>query len=176
MICGGNQKFETEVINKLKAFFMLSTEEAEPFTYTDIKLMQDTDFWININQDSYINSISEIYLPKERLNEKCSPLTNEEKILNRSAVEQQNWMVGIFVSEASTKFKNATMFKIIRKVNNSKMTIKFPQLDLQSVPLQLFTDVIFNDLPNGEGQAMDKYFSLQVKTMKPAHYIRIHWS
>ena len=63
MICGGNEKFGTN-LEQIEWTFHAQ--------YLAIKLMQDIDFSITIDQDSYIKNISKIYLPKERLKEKCS--------------------------------------------------------------------------------------------------------
>ena len=94
-------------------------------------------------------------------------MSNEEKTC-RSAVGQLNWVAGISrpdiifsVCEASTNFKQATVAdvlyvnKIIKNVKNYKNTIliNFPQLNLNSVKLQLFTDASFNNIPNGGSQA-----------------------
>ena len=87
-------------------------------------------------------------------------------LLYRAIVGQLNWVAGISrpdisfaVCEPSTKFTDATVAdiiyvnKIIRKVKSSYCFIQFPKLDLNSVKLQLFTDVSFNNLPNGGSQA-----------------------
>ena len=92
-------------------------------------------------------------------------MSNEEKTSYRSAVGQLNWVarpsrpdIGFSVNEASTKFKQATVAdilyvnKIIKNVKNSKNAISFPQLNLNNIKLQLFTDAIFNNLPNGGSQ------------------------
>ena len=42
MIWGGNEKFKTKVIKKLKESFMFGNEEPEAFTYTGIQLREDT--------------------------------------------------------------------------------------------------------------------------------------
>ena len=100
------------------------------------------------------------------MKEKNSLLSNEEKTSYRSAVGQLNWVagpsrpdIGFSVCESSTKFKQATVAdvlyvnKIIKNLKNSKNAINFPQLNLNNIKLQLFTDAIFNNLPNGGSQA-----------------------
>ena len=62
------------------------------------------------------------------------------------------------VCEASTKFKQATVADVlyvnkIKKTKNSKNAINLPQLNLNNIKLQLFTDANFNNLPNGGSQA-----------------------
>ena len=100
------------------------------------------------------------------MKEKNSLLSNEEKTSYRSAVGHLNWVaeisrpdISFSVCEASTKFKQATVAdvlyvnKIIKNLKNSKNAINFPQLNLNNIKLQLFTDAIFNNLPNGGSQA-----------------------
>ena len=94
-----------------------------------------------------------------------SLLSNEEKTY-RSAVGQLNWVAGISrpnisfsVCKATTKFTQATVVdvlyvnKIIKNVKKSKSEIRFSQLNLNNIKLQLFTDANFNNLPNGGSQA-----------------------
>ena len=167
MIWGGNENFKTNVIYNLKNTFVFGSEEGKAFTYLDIQLIQNEDFSLTISQNNYIDCISEIKLSNKRSKKKSSLLSNEEKTY-RSAVGQLNWVAGISrpdiifsVCEASTNFKQATVAdvlyvnKIIKNVKNYKNTIliNFPQLNLNSVKLQLFTDASFNNIPNGGSQA-----------------------
>ena len=61
--------------------------------------------------------------------------------------------------KASTKFKNATIKdvlyvnKIIKNVKSTDYNIKFPQLSMDDLKLQLITYASSNDLPNGGSQA-----------------------
>ena len=103
---------------------------------------------------------------KQKIERKNSLLSNEEKTSYRSAVGHLNWVaeisrpdISFSVCEASTKFKQATVAdvlyvnKIIKNVKNSKNAINFPQLNLNNIKLQLFTDASFNNLPNRGSQA-----------------------
>ena len=88
------------------------------------------------------------------------------KMSYRSAVGQLNWVAVISrpdikfsACEASTKFKQAIVAdvihvnKIMKNAKNCKNEIKFPQLNLNNIKLQLFTDASFNNLPNRGSQA-----------------------
>ena len=150
----------------MKEIFNFGPEEMEAFTYIGIGLKQNSDFSVKMDQNSYIDSIQEIALSKERMKDRKSSLTPSEKTLYRSIVGQLYWVAGISrpgigfaVCESSTKFIHATVGdiiyvnKIIRKVKNSRCFIQFPKLDLNNMKLQLFTDASFNNLPNGSSQA-----------------------
>ena len=110
-------------------------------------------------------------------------LTPSEKTLYRSIVGQLNWVAGISrpgisfaVCESSTKFIHATVADkiyvnmIIRKFKSSHCFIQFPQLDLNTVKLQLFTDASFNNLPNGGSQAGQIIFLIDSKNHTCAPY------
>ena len=69
---------------------MFGWEETKAFTYLGIQLIQNDDFSLTINQNNYIDCVSEINLSNERLKEKNSRLSNEEKTSYGSAVGQLN--------------------------------------------------------------------------------------
>ena len=80
--------------------FQFGYEEIEAFTYIGIGLVHDSYFSISINQNNYINSVTEIVLSRKRTKDKTSPLDNEEKKY-RSVVSQLNWVVGILRPDIS---------------------------------------------------------------------------
>ena len=73
------ESFKINVIDNLKNTSMFGSEETKAFTYLDIQLIQNDDFSLTINQNNYTDCISEIKLLNERLKEKNSLLSNEEK-------------------------------------------------------------------------------------------------
>ena len=99
--------------------------------------------------------------------------------MHRSEVSQLNSFAGISrpyisfsVCETSTKFKNAAIKdvpyvnKIINNVKSTNYGIKFPQLSMDDLKLQLFTDISFNNLPNGGNQAGQILFLTDNKSSK----------
>ena len=63
----GGTMFENSVIQKLRQIFKFGCEDSEVFTYIGIELQQNDDYSIIISQKSYIDSIKEIILDKERI-------------------------------------------------------------------------------------------------------------
>ena len=101
--------------DKLKDVIKFGSEEPETL-YIGIVILQNLDFSINVDQNAYINSISEITLTAEQQKEQNSPLKEEEKTLYHSATGQLDWVAGITtpdicfaVCEASTKLKHTTV-------------------------------------------------------------------
>ena len=99
-------------------------------------------------------------------------MSNEEKTSHGIAVVQLNWVPGISrpdisfsVCEPSTKLKQATaadilyVNKIIKNVKNFKSEITLPQLNLNNIKPQLFTDASFDNLPNGGSQTTHAHFT-----------------
>ena len=149
-------------------------------------MKQNLDFKVKIDQKSYINSIQEIALSKERMNGYKSSLTSSEKTLYRCIVCQLNWVeeiswpdISFVVCKSSTKFTHATVTdiiyanKIIRKVKSSSCFTQFPKLDLNTVKLELFADTSFKNLPNGGSQTRNSVFS-QILKIVPIHCIGTH--
>ena len=102
--------FENSVIQKLKQIFKFDCEDSEVFTYIGIELQQNDDYSIIISQNSYIDSIKEIILDKERIKQVKDQLTKIERKDYRRAVGQPNWVSGIsrpdlyfYVCDVSTK-------------------------------------------------------------------------
>ena len=166
MIYGGTNKFESEIISKLKQTFKFGPGDAEVFTYISIELTQRTGFTITIGQKNYINSISEISFIKEQMFQSSDQLDEKERKDFRRAVGQLNWVSGItrpdisfHKCDASTRFKNSTVAdalrvnKVIKYLKNTDSFIKIAQFEKNSLRLQLFMDASFNSLPNGSSEA-----------------------
>ena len=78
MIWGGTQYFKSNFIDNLKSTFKFGSEETDTFIYIGIELTQNSDYSICIEQNNYTASISEISLPKERMSDCNSQLTEAE--------------------------------------------------------------------------------------------------
>ena len=95
MIWGDNENFKINAIDNLKNTFMFSSEETKAFKHVGIQLKQNDDYSLTINENNYIDCISEIKLSNQRLKEINTLLSNEEKTSYRSAVRQLNWVAGV---------------------------------------------------------------------------------
>ena len=110
-IWGENQYFKGTIFLKKFSTLVLKKWKHSHITYIGIGLKQNANFRMKIDQNSYINSIQEIALSKERMKDQKNSLTPSEKTLHRSIVCQLNWVAGISrpdisfaVCESSTKF------------------------------------------------------------------------
>ena len=135
MIWGSNLYFKGTIITKLKEIFNFCSEEVKAFTYIGIGLKQNSDFSVKIDQNSYIDSIQEIALSKERTKDQKSSLTPSKKTLYNSTIGQLNWVEGISrpdisftACQSSTKFTHTTVSDIIyinKIIRKSKLTLFF---------------------------------------------------
>ena len=92
MIWGENGNFKIIVIDNLEDTFIFGSEKTKAFTYLGMQAIQNDDFSLTINQNSYIDCISEISLSNERLKENNGLLCNKEKSSYRRATGQLNWV------------------------------------------------------------------------------------
>ena len=84
MICLDNENFKINVIDNLKNTFMFGSEEIKAFL--GIHLIQNDDFSVTINQNNYIDCISEIKL----LNEMLKQAQKSNKITKNKELQKQN--------------------------------------------------------------------------------------
>ena len=160
----GTQEF-SKIINKFKEKFHIGVENNETFTYVGIKLKQNKDKTILIDQFTYIDSINTIPLNKEQISNPQRETNEEERSALRSALGQLNWLSNITcpeisfqVSTISSRITKATVSdikevnKIVKNVKGNKHCITFPSLDLSSTHVVMFSDASFNNHPNGSSQ------------------------
>ena len=165
MIWGGTAEFKNSTIAMLKDKFSLGGENSEAFTYVGIKMLQNEDMSIKINQSSYIESMKPIYLSKERSAQWTDTIPEEEKSFHREAIGQLNWVAGtsrpdisFVVCKASRKVNTATVAdllrinKTIKKLKSTPSYIKFLKLDFRSLNIKVLMDASLNNLPNGGRQ------------------------
>ena len=164
MLYGGNADFQP-IIENLRKSLTVSTEQCHAFAYVGITLKQNHNFSITVNQDAFAGSIKEIPLSVERMKERQSPLTAEEKTSMRSVIGQLNWLSGITrpdlcfdVCQFSSKVHNAVVHdiiqlnKVVHKARRNFGSIVFPRLDMNDIEIKVFADASFNNLPDGGSQ------------------------
>ena len=94
-----------------------------------------------------------------------SPLTEKEKSQYRQLIGQLNWITNMTKPEfsfevcyASTIVNSATISditmlnKVLKDIKSEKSYIKFPSLNIDSLSIRIYTNISFNNLPNGGSQ------------------------
>ena len=143
MFCGGT-KFHTEVIENVKKKFKISAEANSSFKYLGILITQNK-MGIKINQNSYIESLKAVDIPKNKSNEEN--LTKEELSQLRSISGQISWVASQTrpdISFESCKIANygkspdisylKQANKTLRKLKNLNVEITIPNIgDMEKV-------------------------------------------
>ena len=164
-IWGGTEKFENNVINKIRATFKIGKEDSVAFQYCGIQL-KCYDGCIILNQDKYTDNLTTINVQAARAVEKDDELTEDEKHSLRSKVGQLLWLAHqsrpdlLFdVIRVATKLKHCTVQdmltinKVINKAKASKMSLTFQQLEINNDPtLVVYSDASLGNLPDGGSQ------------------------
>ena len=165
-IWGGTKSFEVSVVEKLRHIFQVGCEHSSAFKYIGIDLVQQRDFSIVINQDSYVKSVDPIVMDRSRQLQKDGIITDQERTKLRRLIGQLNWITGISrpdigfgVCQLSSEFKRATVKhllmanKILKYVKSTPSSIWFkPFSGTQDLRVVVFSDASFANLLDGGSQ------------------------
>ena len=152
-------------MSKLKQIFCISSEHKQVFDYIGIIFEQRSDFSRVITQKDFIDTINPVEMNKDDLKNPKRKLSHEEITILRGILVKLNWVAGMtrpeisfFVCETSTRVKDATVSdliaanKIVKFIQNTTTYIRIPTFDIESLNIKLYSDVSFNNLPNGGSQ------------------------
>ena len=90
---GGEPSF-INIVDKLKKSFQIGSENQQLFDYIGIRLTQNPDFSITLDQNTYTQSINLIDI-KDSKNNSNRTLTKEETTELRGALGKLNWLAGM---------------------------------------------------------------------------------
>lgn len=83
-----------ELVDKVTQKFKWGTWETKDFIQCGIRMVQQDDFSIEIDQETFISEIEEIALTRDRSRQTESPTTDEEKKQLRAALGSMSWVCG----------------------------------------------------------------------------------
>ena len=161
----GETEFFTQVIKSLKQSFTIKSEAMSSFRYLGLNVVQNNDFSINMEQDTYIHSISEIKIDKSQKVDKESPLSSTELHELRSTIGRLNWIANNTCPDIlfdlcclSSTVKSATVKdllfinKLVNKVKSNPAVLRFKKIDLDDAKFICYNDSSFGNLINGGSQ------------------------
>ena len=138
------------------------------FTFLGRTITQLDDMSFVVSQETYVNDIKPVFIPKTRRAEASSTLTAEEKSALMSLVGQLAWAareslphIAYDVSDLQQRFNMATIAELVRansvlrtakKLVQDQVTLKFVPLDLKNIVFVSVTDASFAGQPNGGSQ------------------------
>ena len=161
----GTQGFEREIVNKIKASFLISDSQSQSFQYIGLNILSEKGK-TSIDQNQYVMSLSPVKLSPGRSANKSSELSEAEKRDYRGVVGQLNWIatnsrpdISFEVCDLAVSFKNACvkdmlrLNKLVKWVQEELYKINFFQLKgLESCTLECFTDASFANLSDSSSQ------------------------
>ena len=175
--CGTNQ-FHTEVIEKLKKTFKISSEDSSCFKYLGLQVVQK-DSGIVITQNRYIESISNVKIDRGKSN--TDPLNEQEKSALRSISGQVAWVVG--QTRPDLAFESCTLAnvgkhptiedlkyanKTVKKMKDKGITLNIPKLiNIENAHLLCFPDATHASLKCGSSQGAFIIFLSDGKKVVP---------
>ena len=163
---GGNARFETNIVSKLRNHFKVRDQNCNIFKYIGMNIQQG-DSEIIIHQNEFCKSLQPIEIVKGRRMDREMLCNDVEKEQFRSLVGQLGWLctnsrpdLSYDVLELSCKVnkpKIGDMFdanKCLRKACMFQCSMHFPKLkDVNNCKLVVFSDASHSNLPDGVSSA-----------------------
>jgi len=168
--CGTSQ-WHKDVINKICDMFKISKQQTGSFKYVGLNIEQNGEE-IFVDQQTYIDGLSEMQIDSERRKQLDEKLTTEEKKELRSVCGQLLWATSqtrpdaAFQScQVSNHGPEATVRnlieanKAIKKLKNESMKLNFPNLgDPSKMKVVAYGDGSHASLPSGASQGANIVF------------------
>ena len=164
-VYSGTDEWHGRVIDKIKKTFRISVENQGSFKYVGLNVTQTDDATL-LEQDTYIKRLEPVMMTADRLQDKESPLTKEEKAQLRSLSGQILWASSqtrpdiMFDSCITSNYgKNPTIRNIIqanktvKKLKSTYVQLVFPNLgDPRKTEVITYADAAHANLPSGASQ------------------------
>lgn len=164
---GGTDNWLESVIKTVKFKLKISAESDSSFKYIGLNVVQ-CDGEIMVDQQTYVDGLEEIELPKERLQNKDAVLLKTEKSLLRSLSGSMLWVTALTRPDLafetcmmSNPGKQPTIRKIVEankavrkiKANSAEVKLRFPPLgDPQKLEIVAFSDASHANLADSASQ------------------------
>ena len=161
----GTASFRSNVIDNLRDIFEFGEEHSDFFKYIGLYIQQQENGKIILNQNKEVEQLEIPLISHERKADKNSPLNAKEIKCLRSVCGRLNWIasksrpdLSFDVCDLSCSIKNAKVsdlqkaVKVVRKAKSSRVSIKFPSLDLSTIRVVTYSDASHGNLPDGSSQ------------------------
>ena len=162
---GGNEHFHHTVILSFKQHFKVGTHDTDAFKYLGLEINQD-DYGIHLNQNSYIESIQQIKINRCRASSPNANLNDVELHDLKRLAGQMNWVstqtrpdlsyevcVMCNTGKAPTIKLIKDANRALKKLKNTSLELTFPVLgDTKSFSIIAFSDATYASLSDGSSQ------------------------
>ena len=159
----GTERFENRVIHPIKAQFKVGSTASGGFKYVGITIGKNRDGSLTVDQLDYAKTL--IAAPVSATRNRSGLLTPEEKKQYRAMVGQLSWIatqtrpdISFDVCELSSVFEKATVEdmlranKVVKKVQDRAVAVRFPKLSDRNLTVECFSDASFGNLSSGGSQ------------------------
>ena len=164
ILWAGVDKFEADVIDKVRATFNISSECKSAFRYLGLEVTHTVN-GIYLSQRKYVSELQEVPIENHRKQCVNSPLTEKEKTQLRSISGKLNWLstetrpdLAYKVSQLASNMKNPTIKSlinantIIKYVKQRNVDMFFPSLEETDLKVRCFADASYGTLEDGGSQ------------------------
>ena len=156
----GTDAFEKQVIEVICSKFKISTTARDNFPFLGLQLKQLVDGSVVVEQYAYTEDLKLLQIKDAENKER--PLNSEEQSALETVIGQLSWIahqtrpdISFDVCQLSAVKRKATIKhlqyanKIIKKVKNYKIHLKFPSLTkVESSKIVVYSDASFKNLPD----------------------------
>ena len=146
--------------------FSIRTEAAGAFEYVGLRVIQNDDFSITIDQNEYMETLQELPIDPARKSAKDEPLHKKEKKALGSLVGKIGWVSGqtrpdlaFDYCDLNSRVKHATIKdlyhanKVVAKAKMECTTLKFPSFAAaETLHVVTYNDASFGNLKDGGSQ------------------------
>lgn len=161
----GTEKFEKEIIDKLRLIFQIGSAEDGSFKYVGLNI-DSAGNGFTVDQLKYASTLNPVVISQRRIKAKTSALMEGERRDYRSAVGQLNWIstqtrpdISFDVCELSQLFNRASVGdmvrvnKVIQRVKTDAVKLVYPRLSsLSECYFECYSDASFGNLSDSGSQ------------------------
>ena len=178
----GSDEFVSCVIDPLRKTFKVSSESKDCFKYVGIHMICSKN-QIEIEQRSYVDSLSEVVLPKYTAVDKDNELDSVGIRAYRGIVGQLNWASNISrpdmsfdACELSTRQSKPTVRdllkanKSLKEMKSETVLIRYKPIDIGKAKLVVFSDASYGNLRDGGSQGGSIIFLYDGKFAVPVSW------
>lgn len=152
-LCGGSRYFQ-EQLAKLEKKFPFGSKKQNSFTFTGLKLHQNADWSITVDQTQYVKDIMPITVDRVRRTQSESPITDSERQSLRALIGSLSYAaintrpdLGSRLSWLQSSINKAVVSTLLEanKVLHEAKTFADTSIRVQAIPLKDIRFVAFSD-------------------------------
>ena len=164
-LCGGSKYFQDQ-LSKLEKKFPFGSKKQSSFTFTGLKISQQADCSIIVDQTQYVKDILPISIGRERRNQSEAPVTDSERQSLRALIGSLSYAaintrpdLGSRLSWLQSSINKAvvgTLMEANKVLHEAKMFAD-TSIKVQAIPLKEIRFVAFSDASFASAKTPDSH-------------------